>query len=401
MNSNVPHLKMIPWIIFYGSAVLFATMDIYVPSLPMMQEYFSTTEDMMQWTLTVNFMGSAIIGLFLGPLSDFFGRKRIIIIGLIVYFIGSFLCVQSQNIELFLFGRLLQSFGSSAQSVISLTIITDLFFGRERAKMLSIIGIIFPVSFALAPIVGGKLQVLYGWQSSFIAIGLCVFVYFLLFCFYVPETLHTSKRVQINLKKVFADYKAFFKSRVFISYASVQSLTIAIFMLYLANAPFFYMRGMGMSPDQYSFFQAAPFIVQILGTFFARDVLAKQGMNKAFLIGAYIYALGFVAFLLSAFFFATNPYIVCLAACFPYVGSAFVFAVAISKAMELFPHLAGTSSAVFAFLRTIIGAAFLGFGTQILDTSVLQVYIFMSSIMLMILGLIVYLLRTNLKAKES
>ena len=389
--------KIIAYILFFGSSILFATIDIYVPSLPDMQIFFSTSKEMMKWTVTINVLGGAITGLFFGPLGDYFGRKKLIQINLLVYLLGTLICIYSVDIRFFMVGRFMQACGSSAQAVVGMAIIADLFRGVERVRVLSITGIIYPISFACAPLLGGQLSILYNWQASFIFLFVGALIYLCLFSMYVSETLPKDKRHVLSFKKVFINYGLFLKSKLFIFYCSIHSLTISVFMLHLANSSFIYTDQMGLGISTYQFFQIFPCICQMIFTIIARHILQKYGMRFSFIVGGYVYALSFLVIGITVSFFSNDPYIVCAATCVPYIASTFVFAVAVTKATELFPHMAGISSAVFAFLRTTLGGVLLGCGTIFLGTDVFQVYIYMMGIILVILMVIIYILQFSLK----
>jgi DHA1 family bicyclomycin/chloramphenicol resistance-like MFS transporter len=393
--------KLIAYILFFGSAILFATIDIYVPSLPDMQKFFKTSENMMQWTLAINLLGGAITGLFFGPLGDHFGRKKIIQINLVLYLIGTLVCIFSPKIELFMCGRLLQACGSSAQTVVGMAIIADLFRGVERARVLSTTGIIYPIAFASAPILGAELSVLYNWQASFIFLFIGASVYFILFSIYVPETLRSHGKRDLSPKSVFQDYGKFLKSKLFIFYSCTHALTITVFMLYLANASFIYKNHMNLDISTYKFFQIIPCVCQIVFTVVARHVLQKYGMRASFILGGYGYALSFVAMGAMIIFAPNDPYIVCAVTCIPYISSTFVFAVAVTKATELFPHMAGTTSAVFSFLRTVLSGILLAIGTTFLTSTIHQVYPYMMIIIAIIFFIILYILTVSLQKEDS
>jgi DHA1 family bicyclomycin/chloramphenicol resistance-like MFS transporter len=298
-------------------------------------------------------------------------------------------------------GRLLQAFGSSAQSVVGMAIIADLFHGVARARVIAITGIIYPIAFASAPILGAKLSMLYGWKSSFIFVFVGAVIYFVLFSKYVPETLRTSSKHPLSFKSAFQNYTLFLKNKLFILYCSIHSFTIAIFMLYIANAPFFYKNQMGLPMETYVYFQSIPCAGQIVMTFLSRHILKKYGMRSSFIMGAIGYVLSCFALIITANFFPNNPYIACGAMCIPYVSSTFVFAVVITKATEMFPHMVGASSGLFSFLRTMGGTILIGFGTEILNTTVPQVYTFMGIITAIIICSMTYILATGLKKEDS
>lgn len=172
-------------------------------------------------------------------------------------------------------------------------------------------------------------------------------------------------------------------------------------MLYLANSSFFYKNEMGLPMSKYVYLQSIPCIGQIVMTFLSKYILKKYGMRSCFKMGGIAYGLGFLALTLTVMFFPKNPYIVCAAVCFPYISSTFVFAISITKATEIFPDMAATSSGLFSFLRTIIGVVLLGFGIMLLDTTVEHVYTFMALIIAVVTCSIFYILKVTLKEEDN
>ncbi|OEF23518.1 multidrug effflux MFS transporter [Vibrio rumoiensis] len=147
------------------------TTDLYLPALPTMLDTLNTTQTMVNLTLSIYFATYAIGLLFWGPLSEKFGRKPIMLVGLVIYISASLLCAFSEYIELLIVGRLLQAFGGSAVTVVATAIVKDLYDGRERAKIMATIMSLVIIAPMIAPILGAFLLKIGSWHMMFIALA--------------------------------------------------------------------------------------------------------------------------------------------------------------------------------------------------------------------------------------
>lgn len=127
------------------------TTDLYLPALPQMVEVFNTNQTMVNLTLSIYFIFYAFGLLFWGPLSDKFGRKPIMIIGIAVYVVACILCALSSSIEFLILSRLIQAFGGSAVTVVATAIVKDLYDGREREKIMATIMSLVIIAPMVAP----------------------------------------------------------------------------------------------------------------------------------------------------------------------------------------------------------------------------------------------------------
>lgn len=162
-NSKVFLLILLGMLTAFGPFVT----DMYLPSLPSMGDYFSTTSSMVQLGLTTSMIGLAVGQVFFGPLSDRYGRRLPLLVAMWLFIASTLLCLFSRSIEQFVAFRLVQGIAGAGGIVISRSVATDKFSGRELAKMLAVIGAINGVAPVAAPIVGGLLTDLIGWQGIF------------------------------------------------------------------------------------------------------------------------------------------------------------------------------------------------------------------------------------------
>lgn len=141
--------------------------DMYLPALPGMANYFSTTASMVQLGLTTSMIGLAVGQLIFGPLSDKFGRRPLLLASMLVFIVSTLLCIYSPNIETFIALRLLQGIAGAGGIVISRSVATDMFSGKELAKSMAIIGAINGVAPVAAPVLGGFFTDIIGWRGIF------------------------------------------------------------------------------------------------------------------------------------------------------------------------------------------------------------------------------------------
>lgn len=204
------------------------SIDTYLPAFAEISQEFKTSPEMVQQTLGVYSFAYAFMTLFYGTLSDSFGRKRIVLIALSLYFLASFICFIAPSIEWLIFGRLLQGFSAGAGSVVGQAIVTDCYKGAQAQRVMSYIVMVFSISPALAPLLGGYLLIYSGWRTIFVFLGVLALCIGLLTYFHLPETLATNQRQPFLIRSLLRNYWIICQRQYFLP------LTIAFSMLYIA-----------------------------------------------------------------------------------------------------------------------------------------------------------------------
>ncbi len=168
-------------------------MDVYMPVLPYMREALHTTQQMVQVTLSLFLVVTGVGQLFLGLLSDQFGRFRVILLSAILFVIGSVLCALSSNIELLIASRVVQGLGCCGLSVCAFAIIRDTFSGKTSSMVYSFINVIISVSPIIGPLIGVQLTINFRWQSAFVFLTGLAFAAFLIVVIFVKEKFTCRK----------------------------------------------------------------------------------------------------------------------------------------------------------------------------------------------------------------
>ena len=259
--------------------------DLYLPSLPQLASFFETSASMTQLTLTTAMIGLAVGQLLLGPLSDKFGRKKPLIISLVIYIISTVLIVFSPNIETMIVLRVIQGLSSAGSVVISRAIATDLYRGREMTRFFGLLMTINGIAPIISPILGSLLLEYISWKGVFVFLALIGLVV-LFFCFRLKESLSVENRLQGSIFATFSTFGVIIKNRLFMSYVGIESFLLGAMFAYIAASPFILQSFYGLSAFIFSLCFGANGAALVIGS----NVGGKMSNGKALAIGV----LGFV-----------------------------------------------------------------------------------------------------------
>lgn len=252
LQEKMPHRFIL--ILILGSLSAFGplSMDMYLPALPAVTEDLQTTASFTQLSITTCLLGLALGQLIFGPWSDFLGRRKLLLITLVLFTISSILCAISTNIWLFIGFRLAQGITASAGIVISRAATRDLYEGKELTRFVALLAIVMGVAPILSPIIGGIILKWANWQMIFHLLALIGAIMFFSVFFLLPETLPQEKRTKGNVIAIVGSFGALFKDRVFIGLAFSQSFVSMGMFAYIAASPFVLQNIYNVSPQQFS-----------------------------------------------------------------------------------------------------------------------------------------------------
>ena len=225
--------------------------DFYLPVLPEMSTFFRTTPALASLSLTSGMIGLAAGQIFIGPLTDKYGRCNILVASMVMFAIATVLCILSPNIYLFNLMRVFQGLAGAGGIVISKSMSTDMFCGKELANFMALLGSINGVAPVLAPVVGGVMAGFTSWKGVFLlllAIGLIIMVCTMR----LPETLSVDKRIQKNLLHVYANLFKVFRNGTFTLSTAAAMACFFTFFGYISSSPFILQQIYQLSPVQFS-----------------------------------------------------------------------------------------------------------------------------------------------------
>ncbi|MEZ8737917.1 MULTISPECIES: multidrug effflux MFS transporter [unclassified Vibrio] len=226
------------------------TIDLYLPALPQMVDVFNTDRSMVNLTLSSYFVTYAIGLLFWGPLSEKFGRKPILLIGLAGYMVASILCAMTNSIEQLIGARVFQAFAGSAITVIATAIVKDLYDGREREKIMATIMSLVIIAPMVAPVFGAFLLKIASWRMMFVTLAIFSAFASVLACCY-RETLES--KYQGSMFRSWGRMGVVMKNSSFLKLLVIFSIIPMALMGFLAAGSYIYIDHFGLTEQQFSY----------------------------------------------------------------------------------------------------------------------------------------------------
>jgi DHA1 family bicyclomycin/chloramphenicol resistance-like MFS transporter len=333
------------------------TTDMYLPAFTALARDLSASEAAVQATLSTFLTGLALSQLVLGPVSDRYGRRRPLIVGLVLYIVAAAGCALAPNIETLWVARFLQSIGTCAAIVIARATVRDLYSGAEGAHFLSMLMLVLGMAPIIGPPLGAFILTEFSWRGIFwfhTALGAAAFAAAF---FGLRETLPPSRRNRSGLVGVLRGYVALLQDRHYIVPTIAADGVFAGLFAFLAAGPFVLVDVYGFTPQQFAFlfsFNAFGFVV---GTQINARFVRRHGPARMLRGALLVYLAGAAALLLNVLtgFGGLLGIILPLFLLFSTVGAAPTNALALAQ--EHYPHMAGAATALFGSIQFGIGAA--------------------------------------------
>lgn len=225
--------------------------DFYLPVLPEMTGYFHTTPALASMSLTAGMIGLAAGQLFIGPLTDKYGRKRILVGSMLLFVVASLLCIFSGDIFMFNAMRGLQGLAGAGGIVIAKSMSADMYTGRELASFMALLGAINGIAPVCAPVVGGLMAGVTSWTGVF-AVILAVGLVLMVCSMFLPETLQPANRIRKSVIKVYGNLFRVFRNSRFTLSVMAEVACFFMFFAYIASSPFIMQQVYHLSPLGYS-----------------------------------------------------------------------------------------------------------------------------------------------------
>ncbi len=381
---------LLPFLLILSLIAKFIEIDISVPSFPDMVRYFNVSEGTIQLTIAYNFLGFCIGGLFFGPLSECYGRRRIMIIGNTLLLIGAVGCIFAPSIFWLLISRFVQGIGVST-SVVVFAIVADSYKGDEAVKFIGIMNSVLTVVMAIAPVLGSFINEIVGWRGNYATVAILCLISWVLLLLALPET--KKDRDIFSLKKMMKDYRKLLSSPRFVTLSLMSSLFSAAYMSFITCGPFLYMKTFGLSSTIYALHQGAIVGCFSLISLFAGKILQKLGAIKCVISGTSVVAIGSLLLVIFSIIVPHSFYLVTLSMIIFSIGCAIFQPVIFNASINVFPEIKGTASSAVSFIRAFIMAIFIGLTSYVYNGQAISVAVLVLSAIVLELVFTVYLLR--------
>lgn len=347
--------------------------DISVPGFPQMATYFDVSESVIQLTIAYNFLGFCLAALVYGPLSDRFGRRKVMLVGNGLLLMGATGCVIAPTIEWLLIVRFIQGMGASASAVVVTAIVADVYRGPKMVQALTAMNAALTVLMALAPVVGGFVNIAVGWWGNYAIVAFICALSWLMLLFFLPET--TQSRPATNGKAVVREYKMLLKSGRFMAHATMPSLLYAGYITFVSSAPFLYIDRFGLSILSYALHQGVIVGSFTVMNFFASRLIQRMGKGGS-IIGGLSLCCGSIITLVSlSFANACSPVVITGLMMIYSSGFSLGYPAVFAESLDVFPALKGAAASVIMSLRTFLCAGFVGLGSFFYNSDPLPVFL--------------------------
>ena len=251
------------------------SIDMYLPGFPAIAADLQTTVDAVSYSLASFFIGVSFGQLICGPLLDRFGRRIVLIVGLMSYLVASVGCAMSTSIEMLIGFRLLQALGGCVGMVAPRAIVRDLFPVEENAKIFSLLILVLAISPILAPTVGSYVIALLGWNYVFIVLTLLASLILMAVIFWLPESRQPDPTFSLRPKPIVASFLRVMKEPQFYTYAMAGGIASASLFAYLSGSPFVFMNLYGVTEQQYGWIFAI-IAMGLIGSSQLNNVMLKK-----------------------------------------------------------------------------------------------------------------------------
>ncbi|MEM6371643.1 MAG: multidrug effflux MFS transporter [Pseudomonadota bacterium] len=357
MTRPPPHLATLVLL----TALTVLTLNMFLPALPAMRAAFGVSEAVMGLTISLYMGVAAVLQLVLGPLSDRFGRRPVILGLLGVYVVASAACLLAPNITVLLIARTGQAVAVGG-GILASAVVRDMYEGRLAAAKLSLIASAMAIAPMLAPMVGGLLETAFGWRSVFVtyaALGAGL----LLWCLRDLGETHAGgpgQRLEIG---------ALLRARLFWAYVGVQALGVGTFYVFLTGAPFVAADVFGLGPAQIGIALGTTTAGFMLGAGISARMVQRLGPMRLILVGRFVPIVGLGVALV--YYLGGGGLVAPLftATVTVGIGNGLTLANAAAGALSVRPDLAGSASGFSGAMSLGLGAALSWVTTAVLGAS--------------------------------
>lgn len=345
-------------------AVLVATtalgplaMQIFLPSLPAIQADLGVSAALAQMVFSLSMGAIAVSMLIYGPLSDRFGRRPVLMVGLSLFLAGSLVATFAPDIRWLIVGRTLQAIGGAGAMALTRTMVRDIYGRARAASMIAYITMAMVVAPMLAPAIGGYLNDQLGWRANFAFVGLLAVVVTVLAITQLRETHHD--RVALpgvgNMVVVFA---SLLRIPAFRGFTFHGAFAIATFFSFAAGAPYVVIVVMGEPASVYGIFFIAISAAFMVGNFIAGRLSERIGVERMVLIGSWLALTGTVVSLLSFLLLGWTPWALFGPGALLAFGNGLAMPNSMAGSISVDPRSAGAASGLTGFFQMLVSALF-------------------------------------------
>lgn len=327
-----------------------------LPLLPLIAEKMQASTTLVKYTISIFLLGKASGMLVFGPLSEKYGRKLFMLIGLCVFTIGNLLAFAAPNIYFLLFARLIQGLGVSATVLIGRAMINDSYKHNKAAVIFSHVFLAASLIIACLPMIGSFIAMNVFWRFTFIIIASYSLIIYILCFFFLKETHHPKPDETLTVAKAILYYKSIISHPVFLGYVLCSIFMIAGESAFNTASSFLLMKTFNLTIQSFGLLMTTLAIGHFIGTFLCGKLVKKYHLKSMMGTGVTILALSSIAMALANNLGWSNIPTIIIPMIIFHLGTGFIMTITAVGAVTPFPHLIGISSAASLLLNFTFSA---------------------------------------------
>jgi len=363
--------------------------DLFVPSFPELKDFFQVSPFWLEMSLSINFIGYCISLFIVGELADRYGRKPIVLVGLILFVMGSIFCLYANSYYIFLCGRFLQGLGIAAPAILSFLIVADLYTVKKQQFLLSMLNASMNTAVAFAPVIGSYITIYFHWKGNFVALlSLSILVLLMTLCF-VPNV----KLPPLKNKSILQGYTDIFKSRNLVLLIIYFMLNFIPYWVFVGISPLLYMKNLHVSLNHFGYYQGSLALVFAIGSLLFGLAIHRFNHKKLLSVANYIFMLSLIAIVYVTFWDGYNALFITLAFIPFVIGQIIPGNILYPLYLNLMPEAKGRLTALIQGGRLIFASIGLQIAGFFYDGSFHNVGIIISSVVFMGIIVMIYVIR--------
>lgn len=344
-----------PFLLVFYEITTYLANDMYLPALPSIAADLNTTTHYAQMTLTTWFFGTVSMQLLLGPLSDRYGRRIIVLGGGIIFLLATLVCALTSQIDVLLIARFFQGCAVCSVTTAGYSSIHEMYKSKEAIHIIAIMDSINVLAPAFGPLIGAVILTLLSWRWIFWFLLIWSFAALSMLWLWMPESNPAEKRHALDWKLLLNNYFSIFRNIKFMANTLVFCLLFLAIMAWLVAGPFLVISTYKFNTFYFGLFQAMIFGSLVLGAQMVKYIIAKLGANKLINLGLGISLVGsIIAFILSLFFTHYLLGLVIALMIFAF-GSSLLFSPSQRAAVDASTEPMGARLTVFFTLMNLFG----------------------------------------------
>lgn len=330
--------------------------DFYLPALPSITAALGTDVASTQLTLSVFLVGFGVGQLAYGPLSDRFGRRPVLMVGLVVYVLASIACTVAPDIATLIAARFLQALGACAGPVLGRAIVRDIYGPQESARVLSYMSAAMALAPLVGPVFGGSLTVWFGWRATFVFLTLFSLVQAVLVWRMLDETNLHRDRDAIRPGRILSNFRSLLRDRLFRGVLMCNSCSYAGLFAFISGSPFVFINLFGFSPQAMGLAFGVMVSGFIAGTAASGRLSRRLGAARLLSTGAILAAIAGIAMLIVLLPGAHHPVSIMAPMWFFSCSIGLVMPNATAIGLAPYPRMAGAAASLMGSLQMGLAA---------------------------------------------